>query len=126
MRIDSIEQPGGTFFSNVEAAGLTLTQNGNMGLNVTVDSPVGGWRTFAINGDKGSVLDLLADGARTGSVFATRTEVRLSAIAEVPLNFFVGGAVKMQLTPTGTLLVGGTDVMKELQELRARVEALEA
>jgi hypothetical protein len=126
MRIDSIEQPGGSFFANVEAAGLSLTQNGNMGLNTVAASYGTGWQTFAINGDKGGVLDLLAGEVRVGSIFATSTEVRISAVAAVPMNFFTGGKSRMQLTPAGELLVGGVDVMKELKELRERVEALEA
>lgn len=88
---------------------LRIDSSGNLGLGTSSPNGYGaGYTVFTTNATTGSVLDLNVNGTRTGSVFATVAETRLSSITSVPLLFYTANTERMRIHATGGVSIGNT------------------
>jgi len=85
---------------NATSTAITIDSGQNVGINGSPNS-YSGYGNLTLGGTSGGIFDLDVNGTRTGSFLALSSEVRVSTITNVPLNFQINNAEKMRLTSTG-------------------------
>jgi hypothetical protein len=96
--------------SKVLTTGSAMQFDGNnFGLGGTPNGYGSAYTVLTINNaTTGAVLDLNVNGTRTGALFATALETRLSSITSIPLVFYTGNAERARIDTSGNLIVGST------------------
>ena len=88
---------------------MTLTADGDFVVGKTSPTFVAsGRRSIEVNGATDSLLVFSAGGSGIGYLYASATEARLAAFANVPLTFFTNNTEKVRIDSSGNLLVGTT------------------
>jgi hypothetical protein len=96
---------------------MFVSASGNVGIGTTTPFAIAGVN-LSLNNATDSAIQLGVNGTRTGQLYASSTEVRLSAVTNVPLRFYTNDTAVMAITgsnvgigtstPSYTLDVTGT------------------
>ena len=84
---------------------MRITSGGNVGIGTSSPFAIADINT-SINGNGSSALQLGVAGTRIAQFFATSGEVRLSAVANVPMLFYTNDTEKMRITSAGNVGIG--------------------
>jgi hypothetical protein len=86
---------------------MRITTGGNVGIGISTPFAIADINT-SINGAGSSALQLGVGGTRVAQFFATSGEVRLSAVANVPMLFYTNDTERMRITSGGRFVYGST------------------
>lgn len=86
---------------------LHITTEGSVGIGTDAPTHYGSaYRSLAINGSTGGVLDLYSNGTRAATMLVTATEARLQAHDLRPWTFYTNGAEYMRINTAGDVGIG--------------------
>jgi hypothetical protein len=88
---------------------MTITSGGNVGIGTSSPFAISDVN-LTVNGPTGAAIQLGFNGTRYGQFYAANDEVRLSAVANLPLTFYSNNLERMRITSGGDVLVGATSV----------------
>jgi hypothetical protein len=79
---------------------MTLVAGGNVGIGTSSPFAIADVN-LTVNGPTGAAIQLGYNGTRYGQFYAANDEVRLSAVANLPLTFYSNNLERMRFTGTG-------------------------
>ena len=82
--------------------------SGNLGIGTSSPTLYSGYKTVAINGTTGGLVDFLSSGTLVGEIFNTASDFRINGASTYPIVFVTNGAERMRIDSSGNLLVGKT------------------
>jgi hypothetical protein len=82
--------------------------SGNLGIGTSSPTLYSGYKTVAINGTTGGLVDFLSNGTLVGEIFNTASDFRINGASTYPIVFVTNGAERMRIDSSGNLLVGAT------------------
>jgi hypothetical protein len=80
---------------------------GNVGIGTTIPFTIADIN-LSVNGAGSSAVQLGVGGTRTGQLYASSTEIRLSTVTNIPLRFYTNDSESMRITGGGNVGVGTT------------------
>jgi hypothetical protein len=80
---------------------------GNVGIGTTTPFAIADVN-LSVNGAASSAVQVGVAGTRTGQLYASSAEVRLSAVTNIPLNFYTNDTFRMRIASDGNVGINST------------------
>jgi hypothetical protein len=95
--------------TNGTTAALTIDTSQNVGIGTTSPGSYAGFKTLALNGTTGGVVDFLNNGTREGSIYNIGTSFTIKTFTASPILFATNNAAtQLTLDTSGNLGLGVT------------------
>ena len=93
--------------SNNGTTAVTIDTAQNVGIGTASPSAYGaGYTTLSINATTAPIIDLKTNNTRNGSIYYDGTQVKVSAISNVPLTFDTNNAERVRIDANGIVGIG--------------------
>jgi len=95
--------------ARVTQSAYLATASGNVGIGTTSPATYAGYTTFAINNaTNGGLIDLLSNGTRVASFFATTSFTNIGSIVNTYFSILTNNTERLRITSGGNVLIGTT------------------
>jgi hypothetical protein len=81
---------------------MRITSGGSVGIGIAIPFAISD-TNLTVNGATGASIQLGFNGTRYGQFYTDNSEVRLSAVANLPLTFYSNNLERMRISATGNL-----------------------